>query len=197
MSDYLDDLKLARAMAGGDERAFLQFFDEYAPRLFRFSLRRMGGDEEAAEEVTQQALSRAVGKISLYRGEASLFTWLCQICRRAASDYLQQSRRHGQKLVSMDDDAEVNAALESMAIDTLAEPASAAERSDLARLVHIVLDYLPGHYADALEWKYIEELDVAEIATRLRVTTLAAQSLLARARTAFREAWIHAGRDAV
>jgi RNA polymerase sigma-70 factor (ECF subfamily) len=60
---------------------------------------------------------------------------------------------------------------------------------DAASLVRLVLDHLPARYGDALEWKYVEGLGVKEIARRLEVTPLAAESLLGRARRAFRSAW--------
>jgi DNA-directed RNA polymerase specialized sigma24 family protein len=65
----------------GDEPAFEEFFAAYFPRLFRFALPRVGGDEDAAEEATQAALVKAIEKLHTYRGEAALFTWLCAICR--------------------------------------------------------------------------------------------------------------------
>ena len=80
----------------------------------------------------------------------------------------------------VDDLPEVRAALDSL---------DALQRKETARLVQVVLDRLPDRYGDALEWKYIEGLSVAEIAVRLGVATKAAESLLARARTAFRDAF--------
>ncbi len=53
----------------------------------------------------------------------------------------------------------------------------------------MTLDYLPDRYGDALEWKYIQELSVQEIAARLKVSPKAAESLLSRAREAFRDAF--------
>jgi DNA-directed RNA polymerase specialized sigma24 family protein len=50
----------------------------------------------------------------------------------------------------------------------------------------MALDGIPGHYAQALEWKYLDRLSVQEIAGRLGVQTKAAESLLTRARQAFR-----------
>jgi DNA-directed RNA polymerase specialized sigma24 family protein len=56
-----------------------------------------------------------------------------------------------------------------------------------------VLDQLPTRYGDALEWKYGEGLSVKEIATRLGVGPKAAESLLTRARQAFRDAFATVG----
>jgi DNA-directed RNA polymerase specialized sigma24 family protein len=50
-----------------------------------------------------------------------------------------------------------------------------------------VLDHLPRHYDQVLEWKYIAGLSVNEIAQRMSMTTKAAESLLSRAREAFRD----------
>ena len=59
---------------------------------------------------------------------------------------------------------------------------------DLIRLVQSTLDCLPAHYGDVLEWKYVDGLPLNEIAKRLELGPKAAESLLGRARGAFREA---------
>ena len=60
-------------------------------------------------------------------------------------------------------------------------------RRELSRLVQATLDHLPGRYGDVLEWKYIQELSVAEIADRLGLGYKATESLLTRARQSFRD----------
>ena len=82
-----------------------------------------------------------------------------------------------------DDLPEIRAALESLGAE------ATMQRREVARIVQLVLDRLPGRYGDALEWKYIEGLSVAEIGQRLGIPTKAAESLLARARASFREAF--------
>ena len=61
------------------------------------------------------------------------------------------------------------------------------ERQDLSERVRVTLDLLPRPYGDVLTWKYIEGLSVVEIAERLGSTAKAAESLLTRARVAFRD----------
>jgi RNA polymerase sigma-70 factor (ECF subfamily) len=190
MSEHPQDLELARRLVGGDERGFKRFFDEYYPRIYRFALSRLARDIDAADELAQRTLCRAARKLHLFRAEASLFTWLCQICRREIHDYLEVRQRDERRLVSIDDDPTVRAALESLPADLQSDPEGQATRADSLQLVQTVLDYLPANYGNVLEWKYVEGLGVREIATRLKVTPLAAESLLARARRAFRDAWL-------
>jgi RNA polymerase sigma-70 factor (ECF subfamily) len=81
----------------------------------------------------------------------------------------------------------VAAALESLSAVSDTGPEAVLRRDETARLVHVLLDRLPPRYAAALEWKYIDGLSVNEIAGRLELTSKAAESILSRAREAFRE----------
>lgn len=178
-----------RQLLRGDERAFNQFFDDHFPRLYRFALTRLAGDPQATEEVVSDALSKGLAGIGQWRGESALFTWLCTICRREIADWMRRNGRHLEHLVLAEDLPDVRAVVESLQAGSDAEPALAAQRAELGRLIQVALDALPPNYGNALEWKYIEGHPVREIARRLGVSQEAAQSLLARARRAFAEVY--------
>jgi RNA polymerase sigma-70 factor (ECF subfamily) len=182
--DVVGDLALARRLLAGDESAFEEFFAAYFPRLYRFACSRLRGNEDAAEEVVQSVLIRALRKIDTYRGEAALFTWLCTMCRRDIAAWYDRAGR-SPEVSWFDSQLETRAALDVLAAGD--DPDAAWSRIELSRLVHMTLDHLPRRYADALEWKYIEGLPVDEIAFRLDVGYKAAESILTRARQAFRE----------
>lgn len=183
-----EDLMLVRNLIAGDAATFNQFFDDYFPRLFRFILRRTNRDVETARDVVQSALLKGLRNLSSYRGEASLFTWLCQIARHECSDQLARQQAQSRTLVALENDPSVRAALESLQWASESEPEEVMQREEGRELVHAALDYLPERYARVLEMKYVEELPVEHIAQRLGVTAISVQSLLARARKAFREA---------
>jgi RNA polymerase sigma-70 factor (ECF subfamily) len=174
-------------MLAGDERAFTAFFNDYFPRVYRFALPRLNSDADAAAEVVQAALTKAMRKLKDFRGEASLFTWVCQICRHEVVDHLRREGRHASKVVLIDDSADVRAAVEAIAGPEIEEPAQQYSQAEVRKLVRTVLDRLPPRYGDALEMKYVEGLSVDEIAVELGIGTTATQSLLARARVAFRD----------
>ena len=183
-----DESELIRRMLAGEQRAFDAFFDGHFGRLFRFALPRLGGDVEATREVVQATLGKAMRKLAHYRGEAALFTWLCQICRREVVDHLRAHRRHADRIVLIDDQPDLRAAIESIEAPEEYDLVKTHGRAEVGRLVQTVLDRLPSRYGDALEWKYVEGHSVEEIGQRLGIGHAAAQSLLARARTAFRDA---------
>ncbi|HXV40493.1 MAG TPA: RNA polymerase sigma factor [Steroidobacteraceae bacterium] len=175
-------------MLAGDERAYEAFFNAYFPRVYRFALPRLNGDVEATRDVVQATLAKAMRKMADFRGESGLFTWVCQICRREVVDHIRARRRHTRNVVLIDDLPDVRRAIDSIEAPEEYDLVRAHGRGEVARLVRSVLDRLPSNYGDALEWKYMEGRSVEEIGQRLGIGTTAAQSLLARARTAFREA---------
>jgi RNA polymerase sigma-70 factor, ECF subfamily len=185
---HSSDRDLVAALLGGDEAAFRSFFESYFARIYRFALPRLGGDVEATKEVVQSTLTNAVRNLSSYRGDAALFSWLCQICRHQVVDYLRAHRRHSRHVTLIDDNPELRAALESIAAPAEDEPSHGYGAAQTRHLIQSVLDRLPPRYGDVLEWKYIEGRSVEEIGELLGVGQIAAQSLLARARAAFREA---------
>lgn len=180
------DRELAARVAAGDEDAFNAFFSEYFPRLYRFALRRVDNDPDLAEEAVQRTMCIVVRKIESYRGEALLFTWLCQICRNELTALFRQRGIEQQARVPLDDHPAVQAALESM-LGEGSRPENARRGDEIAAFVRATLDCLPARYATALEMKYIHGNSVAEIAERLEVGEKAAESVLSRARVAFKE----------
>lgn len=180
------DRLLAKRVARGDESAFESFFKEYFPRLFRFTLTRTGGDSDLAEEIVQRTMCKVVQKMGSYRGEALLFTWLCQICRNEMVAAYRQKGIRDESAVPLEDNPGVRAALESMSTDA-DTPELQESRNELARFVRVTLEYLPQNYATALELKYIRGCSVEEIGVELGVSAKAAESVLSRARAAFKE----------
>ena len=181
---HTEDLELAKQVVGKDREAAAGFFDAYFARLYRFVALRVD-EPQACEDVVQEAMIKAIRNLHTYRGEAALFTWLCQICRNEISNYFQRFGKNESMQVSLDDEQNLRAALESL---EFSDADGIVEQMTIEKIVQLTLDYLPNKYSKALEWKYLEGLSVDEIADRLGTGVVAAQSVLARARASFRKA---------
>lgn len=191
----MEDSTLVSRLLAGDEQAFREFFDEYFDRLYRFAMARTRGETDVAEEASQRALCRAVRKLDSFRGEASLFSWLAQICRHELADILATRQRDTTRHVSLDDPESTRFAFADLEDHNTTSPADQAEHEDLSRMLREILDELPGRYGEILEWKYLAELSTQEIANRLHTSVEAAQSALQRARQAMRGALTARGLD--
>jgi len=173
-----EELALVRRMREGDETAFEMFADHYIPALHRFAAAKLRGQPELTRDLVQTTVCKVIERLDSYRGEASLFTWLAACCRNEIAAHFR--RQEGRPvLVEVSDDLSIA----SM------DPEAMALRSSARDLVHRTLDHLPPSYASALEWKYLEGEPVEGIARRLQVSAKAAESLLTRARAAFRSTY--------
>lgn len=194
-SQIREDRALVRRLLAGDESAFERFFEDSFDRLYRFALTRLDYDEELTREVVQSTMLKVIEKLDTYRGEAALFTWLCSVCRWEISGHFRKARREPTEgdtvplgpVDSMpEDQPELQAVLAALAAGE-AGADDALRQKEVTRLVHLTLDHLPPHYGRALEWKYLQGLPVKEIARRLEMSPKAAESVLTRARDAFRQ----------
>lgn len=188
-AEHGEDLELVERMLAGRQEAFEVFGERYFRALYRFTLARLGGDGDQAREVVQMAMTKALARLTTYRGEASLLTWLCSCCK---NEVLMQRRRRRSAPAEVEWDEEL-AADERVAAPRPSDPEAGVLERESAHLVHAALDTLPPHYSRALEWKYLEHLPVKEIAGRLQVEPKAAESLLTRARGAFRKSYENLG----
>ena len=182
------DRELVERLLRGDARAFDEFFNDYYPKLYRFVKRRVY-DAAMAEDVAQGTLCRALQSLRGFRGEAALFTWLCTLCRRELSARLGEFNPAAGSAGLAEDDPAVRAALESLLANESTDPILAIDRAQLRQAIRVALDYLPAPYGDILEWKYLREMSINEIAQRLGRSPKASESLLTRAREAFRDAF--------
>jgi len=187
------DQALVQRLLAGDEEAFEQLSEECLGGLYRFALTRLDHDEQLAREMFQSTLATAFETLEAYRGEAPLLSWLCGICRFKIGS-LHRTRRRRPREVELDAGGELGAVFESLT-STGGDPEEQLRRKELTTLVHLVLDQLPERSGRVLEWKYLEGLPVQEIADRLQVGLKAAESLLSRARPAFRAAFQKLHRD--
>jgi RNA polymerase sigma-70 factor (ECF subfamily) len=176
-------------MRAGDQSAFDAFFATYAPRIAAFVSRRSSLDRAGVEDMVQTSLIKAIRSLESFRGEASLFTWLCTICRHELASLHRKTQRQPVH-ASTDGDAAMRDELLELRVPADNEPPNELELEAHRAAVAKALNCLPERYARVLEWKYGDGFSVEEIAAMLGLTPIAAQSLLARARKEFKEVWL-------
>jgi len=176
------DLQTVKNMLAGDEAAFNAFYEAFYDRVFRFCARRLD-DEDTAYDIVQQTFERALKYLYTYKGEASLYTWLCQICRNEIARWFGRKSNKSNLHVSIDDNPAIRAILES---DEYGGMVDEQTQLELAQIVHIAIDGMPKHYVEVLRLKYLKGVSVEEIGIQIGLSFLATESLLARARRTFR-----------
>lgn len=128
---------------------------------------------------------RSIATFDPSRGR--LYPWLRSIALNEARTLLRTSHRTPTPFSSLPEGV---AATILEVIDSAPLPDAVLAREDVQRAVREVLLELNSRQRDALVMKYIEQRSVAEVASALHATEKAAESLLSRARDAFREAFV-------
>ena len=180
-------------MLSGDESAYDEFADAYFAPVYRFAASRLSGDRELTKDIVQTTLCKVMAKLDTFRGDSSLLTWACTVCRNEIAMHFR-SARHRVEVAAEDDRALENAA--ALLPFNPSGPEWSLLREEGALQVHMTLDQLPDNYRSALVWKYVENQSVSAIGERLAIGAKAAESVLTRARGAFRKAYERIQRDA-
>jgi RNA polymerase sigma-70 factor (ECF subfamily) len=81
---------LQRIAEKGDNQAFIELFQAYAPRVKAYMMRQ-GADAQTAEELAQETLLTVWRKAALYSQEkGSATTWIFTIARNLRIDRLRK-----------------------------------------------------------------------------------------------------------
>lgn len=168
---------LRRAVLSGEQQAWRRLYDESCEAVFRFALWRCGNRRELAEEVVQEAWLTAVRRIDRFEPERGSFVdWTRGIVANVIRNHLRRDRTRRLHVQSLNGKAESNG-----------HAKAAMQRQRQAEQIAQALAALPEHYEAVLRAKYVECYSVSEIAQRRSETEKAVESMLSRAREAFRK----------
>lgn len=167
-------VELARVFSS--EERFRAFYDRALPRIYGYLIHRCGGDASIAEDLTQQTFTEAVRQRHTFDGRADPLTWLTAIARHKLADhYRRRSREEHRRLRLVV--REIETADEGRAWRGI------EEREAILRALRM----LPPLHRVALVLRYADGLSVREISAELARSESSTESLLTRARQAFRK----------
>jgi RNA polymerase sigma-70 factor (ECF subfamily) len=197
------------ALRGRNREAWSAVYRDHADRVYQYALYRVRGDRESASDVVQEVFVRAIEGIGTFRGgEDRLVSWLRGICRRVLARRAREAARgkgNRHTLGSGNDEAgnDEKTAEGRMvtgtgwksgggteAVDPNPRADEALARKEEQRLTAAALTALPPRWEKALRWKYCDDVAVREIGERLGISEKAAESVLSRAREAFRAMYV-------
>jgi RNA polymerase sigma-70 factor, ECF subfamily len=164
--------------ACGDEAAFVELYDELAPRLYRFAVRWTRSQSAAEDTVQQTLLQIHTARHRFMRGSAVL-PWAYAIARRLLIDL---GRRGGREELRAHDvrDADEPA--------TAPAPDEALHHRRMEAEARRDFDLLPSGWREAFELVKFEGLSVAETAEVLGITRGMVKIRAHRATEALRKA---------
>jgi RNA polymerase sigma-70 factor (ECF subfamily) len=183
----LDDIELARRIAGGDNVAFETVMRRHNGMLFRVA-RSILKDDHEAEDALQEAYVDAYRKIAKFRGDAKLSTWLTRIVINEALGRLRKRKRDGVVVPLIAPKRDGQEREEPALADQSSEsPENAVLRSEVRRLLEQKVDELPVAYRTVFIMREVEEMTVEETAMCLSIPNATVRTRSFRARALLRE----------
>lgn len=84
------DQELVRRFLSGDEFAFNELYNRHRKDLFQFAFQLLGGDEDAAEEITELCWLRVLRSIRTFNGRGTFRGWAGTILRNIFKDQFKK-----------------------------------------------------------------------------------------------------------
>ena len=176
--------ELIKKVIAGNQEAVKKLYRKFQPRLLNFILQKVKRHEDA-EEILQETMISTIDSLPLFRGNASLYTFLCSIAKHEIADFYRKKRI---KAFLFSRFPQLEDFVKNIASQTLS-PERALEEKELKREVIKTLRSLSEGHSQILRLKYIDGLSYREIASKLKKSVKAIESKLARARQAFAQVW--------
>lgn len=175
MSSLLDQI------ISGDNRAVVEFYRLYSPKIFAFLSKRLPTLEDA-QELTNDVFLEAIDSLYLLRNKNAILSWLYAIAHNKTVDFYRKRKIKSILLSKMPFleiiESEVN------------QPEFQYEKNKVRDRIEKALHLLSYRYQKVLRLHYEEQIRIKDIAPILNLSFKATESLLFRARQSFKLAYV-------
>ena len=177
------DHQLLAQLRAGDERATALWFQTYQPRLTAYISRKLSQPLDV-EELVQETFINCLRSLPNFKGNSSLYTWMCSIANHEVADYFR--KRYAKKFIKalpladfiFGDELKSNQSLDLL------------DAHQTAETINRVFTKIGRENQELLLLKYVDGQKVKEIARQFGRTPKAIESDLFRARRDFREHYL-------
>lgn len=164
-------------------RSFVAIYNELLLPLTKFVIKRMGVEENEAEEIVEETFVAAWRGWNAFEHKSSYFTWLCRIALNKISDYYRDQVHHKSRIVVPLIEALTETDNKSLS------PDEALALKELRKSVNGCLDSMSPEKRRLLQYRYWYDLSYAEIGKILDVSERAVEGQIYRAKEEFAKIW--------
>jgi RNA polymerase sigma-70 factor, ECF subfamily len=169
----LTERELIGRVLGGDGAAERELYERHVDRVYRLAYRLADGDADLARDFSQDVFIRAFDRLSEFRGDAALSTWLHSITVSVALNGMRKVKRWRARETDLNEATSVGATVRGV------EP-------DLRTRLKAAIARLPIKYRIVFTMYDVEGYTHDEIGRALGMPTGTSKARLARARAKLR-----------
>ncbi|OGL77159.1 hypothetical protein A3J43_00025 [Candidatus Uhrbacteria bacterium RIFCSPHIGHO2_12_FULL_54_23] len=164
-------MKRIEKAAQGDRSVFGEIYDAYAPSLYRYISFRVSHAQDR-EDILSNVFLRSFEAIAKGKRVIQMRAFLYQAARNAIVDYFRQRARTQEYVVEIDEeDIATIVSANTLTVDAAAELGQ----------VRNGMRSLKPEYREIIHLRYVEDLDIGEIAAALGKSHVSIRVLLHRA----------------
>lgn len=167
-----DDLAAVERCLAGNGEAFAVIVRRYSSGVYALCVRMVG--RSLAEELAQEAFTRAYANLGGFRRDAQLRHWLYRIALNICRDHRKSGRAREEPV------AEFSASSEPT--DAAGDPERRTIHRDALRALDAAIARLPPKYREAFVLKHLENLSYQDIRAVVRMPIPALKVRVHRAR---------------
>jgi RNA polymerase sigma-70 factor (ECF subfamily) len=180
-----DESELVSELQAGSEAAFDVLVTHYHASVFNLILSMLADPSDAADG-TQEVFLKAFKGIRSFRQGSSLKTWLYRIAIREALNHRRWFKRHLQKNISIDAEAQESQCKLEIE-DMHATPFDQLASREIQSVVQSALNEIPDVFRSAVILRDLEGLSYEEVAEVLECSVGTVKSRILRGRRALKD----------
>jgi RNA polymerase sigma-70 factor (ECF subfamily) len=183
------DIRLMlRVRDADDSAAFAELVELYHHRLVTV-LQHLIGNAQEAEDLAQESFLRVYRGRKKYHPKAKFSTWLYTIANRLALNVIRSRQRKPVVALNLRDSGPLGPLpAEQLVEDRGAQPQQHVQHQELQSVIRQAMETLNERQRVAVVLNKFEDMNYADIADIMGLTTKAVKSLLSRARENLRVA---------
>lgn len=161
-----------------NEQKFLDFYDEYVTKIYRYVYFRVGS-EQLAQDLASETFLKTWQYLKEGKPIENLSAMTYKVCRNVISDYFRNS---GAFPIKLEDVSEKNNIAE-INEDFLEKAENSIELEKIKNQIKL----LRLEYQEIIIWRYVDDFEIEEIAQILGKSEGAVRTLISRAVSALKE----------
>ncbi|AWM37711.1 ECF RNA polymerase sigma factor SigW [Gemmata obscuriglobus] len=182
------DIRLMLRVRDDDGAAFAELVERFQHRLVAV-MHHLVGSAEEAEDLAQEVFLRVYRTRKRYTPKAKFSTWLFTIANNLALNALRNRKRRPVMPLEVQESGPLGTRPPGALVPTRDEPPNHnLQQQELAGVIRDALEGLNERQRMAIVLNKFEDMNYADIADVMGLTTKAVKSLLSRARGKLREA---------
>lgn len=178
--DSCSEKTLLDRIRNGDDSGFEALVATHSPRILALA-RRLTGNEEDAEDISQDAFLRLHRHIGDFRGDSSVATWLYRTVTRLAIDHLRRRKIRDRIFFFSSKSEDEDTDIVDSAPTSTPSPADHYFAGEIRQRLELAMKCLSARQRVIFTLRHYEEMPLRDIAEMLNLEEGTVKSHLHRA----------------